>query len=165
MSKIDHLYQYLISLGFVNRGEINRIADQKTTSCLKLHLRNETQPGRLLSVKDYSGIIYIDGFAEKTYSEDEVLAIINIWLAENDHFYNPALNINSAYPIGITLSNTPLDLSTSYLEITVQFHELLVLIEDVTGKITMDGKKYRLANSSLAAENFEDDFLQNTGNK
>lgn len=162
-AKIDRLHAYLKTLGFVTNAELNKISDLKTTSCVKKYLRNATNSGRLISVKDYEGIIYIDGFSEKTYSEDELLALVNIWLAENDAFYDQTLNIDQAYPIGITLSNTPLDLSKSYLEMTIQFHELLVLIKDATGKITMDSVKYRVADSSKSAENFEADFLLNAG--
>ena len=161
-SKIDRLYEYLKSLGFANNSELNRISDQKTISVNKEIYYSQTGlKGYLKSIKEYSGILYIDGFSEKKYTEDEVIVLVDIWLSGNDWFYHPQHNIKKTYPIGITLANTPLDLSKSYFEMTVQFHELVVLIESDNGKIIMDGKKYQVADSSLVNQNFEINFLKN----
>ena len=161
ITKLNRLFQYLSSLEFINSGEITRIADQKVGIVKSWGVHSDAGLfGTLNAIQSYSGYIHIDGFSENQFTESELLVMINLWLQINDYFYSPIFNRKQdQFPIGIKIRNPPKGDSTSFLEIEVLFHELIVLIEDSNGNIPIDAKKFRIADSAILAENFEKDFL------
>lgn len=167
MKKATALRDYLLGLNFLTKAELTVVAEVKNNIAKQWRLFSQTrQEGFLSSYNVYDARFTLSGFSEKVYSQDELIVIINQWLLKNDTFYNPLYNHltkeGATFEIGFLITNYPLDLAPSaQLELQINFTELLVLIEDNAGKIEIDNKTYRIADSSLEAENFEIDFLKN----
>lgn len=163
-SKLEALKKYLLTFGFAVEAEINLEADEKNVEIKQADfIFNEKGQSALLNgVIKYVGNLIITGFIEKKFTEKEIIGLVQVYLFENDNFYNEKLN-KSQYEKYTSFQSIALEDGTETnfeLTISVVFTELIVYIEDVNGKLPMNGKKYRLANQFLTDENFEINFLK-----
>lgn len=164
-SKLEALKNYLLMFGFAVESEINLEAEEKNVEIGQgeLVLSETLQKGYFIGLIEYAGNLYINGFVERDYTEKEIISIVQVWLNENDAFFNRAFN-QSQYEKSSSFMLIPLEEGTETdfeLVISVLFRELAVYIEDANGKLPMGNKKYRLANPALPGENFEQHYLSN----
>lgn len=86
----------------------------------------------------YDAVLFFDEFPYHEISAHYVMALIQLWLNEND----PLRQV-------LDLSETPFDLDivddkTADLQFTVTFQEPLTAVDDPKGALLVDGNRYRL---------------------
>lgn len=91
----------------------------------------------------YDGILFFDEFPFKEISPAYLMALIQIWLNENDEMRNILDNYETPFDIEI-INDDVADMS-----FTISFQEPLTAIEDSRGELEIDGISYRLDNIAV----------------
>jgi hypothetical protein len=158
--KLLALHEYIATLLSVTAKSRDLISDydSKEVEPMRIRINDALVTGSF----NYVGNIYLIGFNEKPFTEDELEALISLWLYDNDPYYNKNTNRGDRFQLGLTIERVMLDQGSAALKISVIFNGITALIKDVAGKITVGGEKYRVANPMLDAENFEPQFINNS---
>jgi len=113
----------------------------------------------------YSAVIRINDLPVK-HTPDKVFSKLAAWLRENDKLRYRYQIERGAEGELIPLASPDVNITditdqTTAIEIIIQFREPVFGVLDVAGEYTIDGKKYRLADASNPAENFESQYIIN----
>lgn len=100
--------------------------------------KNITEKGIEIAHLEYTAILFFDEFPYRELSATYLMAIIQLWLNENDELRD----IQDEYKIKIDLDI--LDEKIADLTFSIQFLEPITAIEDNSGNLEIEGKKYRL---------------------
>ncbi|BBF16026.1 hypothetical protein CHBNV3_10290 [Haemophilus influenzae] len=87
----------------------------------------------------YDGILFFNEFPFKEISPAYLMALIQIWLNENDDMRDCLDNYETPFDIEI-INDDVADMS-----FTISFQEPLTAIEDKNGELDIDNKKYSLS--------------------
>lgn len=115
-------------------------------------LRNEgkqvTEDGVEIAQLDYQAVFYFDKLPFRTISPYKLLALVQIWLNEQDAWHYR--DLETEFNIEM------IDDNTAELEITLPFSEPMTAVQDDEGELLMAGERYRLDEIEVqTAETFE----------
>ena len=113
----------------------------------------------------YTAVLRIEQLPVK-HTPDKFLSKLSIWLRENDKLRYRYHIERSPDGKLIPLDNPDINITdindqTVTIELLIQFREPVFGVEDIAGELTLYGKKYRLADSSNPAEQFEPFYIIN----
>lgn len=117
--------------------------------------------------QEYSAVVQIERFPCARYPPEMIFGLLACWLMANDpHAYRYKIERGGNGEL-IPLANPDIntvkdDDQTMSIELIVPFREPVFGIHDETNGIyTFNGKKYRLADTTNPAEQFEDKYIIN----
>lgn len=141
MQKLQALVEYILSSTGVPREQVHAFADQgviqptgKHLGLVRSEIGTEQTPPReqlQIGIWQYEGVIQVERYAG---SGMELLALVVGWVADNDIDRSTQDRKDPTVDIDIN------DAITSDIEISVEFEEPLVIIENPKGNITFRGK-------------------------
>lgn len=112
--------------------------------------RQVTQNGIEVAHIKYDAILWFEAFPYREISAPLVMALVQVWLDENDE----SRDVLDLYESDINLEI--LDDKTADLIFTIHFQEAITAIEDSQGDLTINGLNYRLDDIEIAyAEEIE----------
>lgn len=155
--KLLALHSYIAGLLTVSANSRDLISDYdgKEVETQRIFINSALITGSY----SYVGNIYLVGFANRSFTEDELEALMSLWLHDNDPYYNKSINRSDKFNVGLNIDRVQLDQGRVALKISVIFNGITALIKDSNGKITVGADKYRVADPMIDAENFEKDFI------
>jgi hypothetical protein len=134
MKKIADLHAFILSLDLFAAEQLDSYIDDLTVTP---SWRNGPQPStKIAAVMDYTATYFIERYPHHAVPAELLIAQISAWLLTHD-----ADNLN---PFTYGVNVDVLDASTADLEFGIGFSEDVVVIEDLSGPIEMDGTRYRL---------------------
>jgi len=160
--KLKALCEYLkgLDVPISNKSDIKQYPEIIRSAHSKLlQYYNSVQIGILLSVMQYDGVIYFETVGMLNWEENEIKALIHAWLYENDLFYSVPFDNHPDLNRGVEIVRSEKTDVSYRFAVKIKFVELLMLVLDEEGKISISDKKYRIANPLLPEENFEAEFL------
>lgn len=134
MQKIAALHSFIAGLNLGAAEDINSDVDDLT---LIPSGRPAAIAGQIIIAEQhYTASFFIERYPHGQVSPQLLFAHISAWLLAND--------TERTEPVEFTMIIDVLDAQTANLEFGIPFTELITLIPDAAGLISIDGVKYRL---------------------
>ena len=167
MRKLAALVSYIIKeLNFVAAEQVDSFHVIDEFKPVGDYVDNGINAGVCLYDQTYSAVIRIERFPAKRYPPALVFGLLACWVMENDPlWFRHKIEVgadNAAVPLAnIDINDEWESDDTIALEFIVPFREPVFAIADVAGSLSFQGEKYRLANESISAEQFEKAYIMN----
>ncbi|TCJ98825.1 tail completion protein R (GpR) [Volucribacter psittacicida] len=125
----NHFYSWIENGSLLNQG------------------KNVTEQGVEIAHIKYDAVLFFDEFPYREISASYLMAIIQLWLNDNDEMRD----ILDEYEIKFELDIV--DEKIADLTFTIEFLEKLTALEDVQGNLSINNKPYRLSEIEIYIAN------------
>lgn len=166
MRKLDALVDFFIQKNLVAAENFETYVSIDEFMPVADYVNNGFQDGLCAYDQTYTAVINIENFPHKKYSTEFILSLVAVWLFNNDTLpfrRKIARDSNNGLidlePPSINIEKDLIETDVAMLEIMIPFREPVFWVEDEEGAFEYQDKIYRLADTSVENEQFEENYI------